>query len=211
MGSDNSALVYRFKDNLYVNLTNDCPTSCVFCMKQKWKMNFRGYNLALSREYSWTEFARAIEKESLKKSFREIVFCGYGEPTMHFGKLMEISRAVRNSSIEKVKPDIKIRLDTNGMGNIINRVSLPPKLRGLVNSVFISLNTANEQQWLRIMNPRAEYRKKGFESVLKFTKECVEHLDETVVTAIDTVEIDVEEVSNLAKNLGAGFLLRPKI
>ena len=40
-------IVYRFKNGLYINLTNRCPNLCAFCIKTKWHMQFDGHNLNL--------------------------------------------------------------------------------------------------------------------------------------------------------------------
>lgn len=211
MTDNGPVLVYPYRGNLYVNLTNECPTACAFCVKHKWKMDFRGYNLSLKGDYSAQDFARAIGKSFKTSGFGEIVFCGYGEPTVRLELMLEICRAVRDSKIEGVRPDITIRLNTNGMANIIHDRNIVPMLDDLVDSAHISLNTADGEQWLEMMNPLPRYRENAFLAVLDFINECAKTLKETCITAIDNPGVNIEKLKNLAKRLNTGFRLRKRL
>ncbi|MEA3307394.1 MAG: TatD family nuclease-associated radical SAM protein, partial [Elusimicrobiota bacterium] len=195
---DTAKLVYRYKNNLYINLTNKCPTACVFCVKNLWKMQFHEYNLDISKfEPGAAAYIEAIGKEVKTADFNELIFCGYGEPTMRLTEMLEICGAVRAGKIDGLPSDFKIRLNTNGLGNLINEKNIAPLLKGKINSVSISLNTADPEQWLKLMNPLAAYREKGFLSVLQFIDECAKNLDKTVISAIDNLGADMEKLNAL--------------
>jgi TatD family-associated radical SAM protein len=200
-------IIYEFHGAYYVNLTNKCPNLCKFCIKNTAKMNFRGYNLNLQKkEPSVNQVIKIIDEKFKENPLKEIVFCGYGEPVCRLDELLEISRHVKNHY-----PKIKIRINTNGMGNLVWKRDIVPQLKGLVDSVCISLNTANAEQWIDIMKPDAEYVENGFIGVLSFISSSVSMLPETIITAVDLPEVDTEEVRKLANNMKAKFRLRPML
>ena len=206
---DTAKLVYRYKDSLYINLTNQCPTACVFCIKQLWKMQFHEYNLDISKfEPNAAGYINAIAKEIKTAPFNEIIFCGYGEPTMRLAEILEISSAIREGKIEGLQNDFKIRLNTNGMGNLINGKNIIPDLKGKINAVSISLNTMDPEQWLELMQPLEKYRDKGFLSVLQFIEDCSKNLDKTTITAIDNLGADIEKLKVLAGKLKINLRIR---
>ncbi|MBR4592034.1 MAG: hypothetical protein IKO35_02370, partial [Elusimicrobiaceae bacterium] len=88
------AIVYRFQDGVYINLTNRCPNLCTFCIKTKWHMDFHGNNLHLEEEPSAAQVVAALEKELPKEPFKEVVFCGYGEPTMRLDVLLLVAQTL---------------------------------------------------------------------------------------------------------------------
>lgn len=205
-------LVYRYRTGLYVNLTNRCPTACAFCIKGKWKMGYRGSDLDLGgREPDAPDYAARIKEAWLQEPFGELVFCGYGEPTMRLRTLLDIAKAVRSGSLAPLPKGLRIRLNTNGLGNLVNGRDIVPELKGLVDSAHVSLNTAEPAQWLALMRPAPEYAEGGFESALSFASEAARVLPETVVTAIDGVGADMEKVRALAARIGAELRVRPRL
>ena len=212
MDKNAEEIVYRHKNGLYINLTNKCPTNCVFCIKKKWKMRYRGHNLNISKsEPQANNYINAIGKEIKIADFKELVFCGYGEPTMRLAAMLEIAETVKAGKIAGLKNDLKIRLNTNGLGNLVNKQNIVPLLTGTIDSVNISLNTANSEQWLALMNPLEKYRKEGFSNVIEFIGECSLNLQETVITAIDNPAVDIEKLNRLARELGIELKIRPSL
>ena len=206
------AAVYRYQAGLYVNLTNRCPTACVFCIKNKWKMAYRGSNLDLGGAEPDTQTVLSLIKaEWALKPFDELVFCGYGEPTMRLDTLLAIAKAVKGGALAPVPAGLRVRLNTNGLGGLVNGMDIVPQLKGLVDAVHVSLNTADPAQWLAIMRPRPEYAQKAFNSVLEFVRGASRIIPETAVTAIKGTGIDLEKFSALAKELGAKPRIRAKL
>ena len=202
-----SDLVYRYRGGLYINLTNRCPTACVFCVKSAWKMCYRGYHLRLEREPSAPEILERIKNA---QGFREVVFCGYGEPTQRLEELLEISQALKEKWWAEKRPGIpRIRLNTIGLGNLIHGRDIVPDLIGRIEAVSVSLNTADPGEWVRLHRPRPQYREGGFESVLAFIWRCVMLLPETTVTAVRLPGMDLTRCRALADSLGARFRIRP--
>ena len=209
---DAAKTTYRYNNSLYINLTNKCPTDCVFCVKKLWKMQFHGYNLDISKfEPNAAAYIIALSEESKTMDFKELVFCGYGEPTMRLAEMLDITNAVRAGKIAGLRKDFSIRLNTNGLGNLINERNIVPQLKGQIDFVNISLNTMNPEQWLHLMNPVEKYREKGFLSVLRFIEDCSKILDTTTITAIDNLEANMEQLDTFAKKLKINLRIRTGI
>jgi TatD DNase family protein len=197
-------IVYRYKDALYANLTNRCPTACVFCIKNSWGMRFRGSDLRLGgREPEGTELAAEAEKSFREKVFSEFVFCGYGEPTYRLGALVEASRLARRRLA-----GVALRLNTVGLGDLVCGRPIASELQEALDEVRVSLNTADPAQWTRLMRPKPEFAAAGFQAVLSFTRECASRIP-TTVTALERPDVDLAACRRLARSLGARFLERP--
>ena len=203
------SVVYEYNNNLYVNITNRCPNRCVFCIKFKWGMMYRGYNLKLEKEPSPSDVISMIDDMFKKRSYSEIVFCGYGEPLMRWDCVREICQSIRSGKCSSVDKNIKIRINTNGMGNIINGRNILPEMEGIVDSLNISLNSVNREKWYEIMMPHREFEKGSFEDVVNFVIEAKKYVKEVVITAVDLRGVDVDEVRRFANSIGVGFRLRP--
>lgn len=199
------AFVYRYKDGLYLNLTNRCPTSCVFCIKRSWEMRYRSYDLDLGgREPPVEAVLEAVRGARDEAPFREIVFCGYGEPTYRLEGLLRVcDAAVREL------PGVTRRLNTVGLGNLICGRDIVPELKGRLDSVSVSLNTADPDQWAEIMRPRGEFLATGHSAVQEFIRACVKILPETVATAVSRPGVDLDACRRLAESLGAKWRVRP--
>ena len=206
------AAVYRYKAGLYVNLTNRCPTACVFCIKGKWKMAYRGSNLDLGgAEPDAQTVLSLIKAEWTTAPFEELVFCGYGEPTMRLDALLTIAASVKSGALAPVPAGLRVRLNTNGLGGLVNGTDIVPRLKGLVDAIHVSLNTADPSQWMTMMRPRPEYAKDAFNSTLEFVRRAARIIPETVVTAIEDTGVDLEKFSALAKELGAAPRIRARL
>jgi TatD DNase family protein len=157
----------------------------------------KGHNLKITREPTAADVIRAIGDP---QGFDEIVFCGYGEPTIRLAELKEIAAWVKQRGG-------RTRLNTDGHGNIINKRNIVPELVGLLDAVSVSLNSPDPRQYgelMRVDGPRY------FEAMLEFTRECVRLLPKTVMTIVDMPGIDVERARRLAETeVGAVFQTRP--
>ncbi len=204
--------VYRYKTGLYVNLTNRCPTACVFCIKNKWKMAYRGSNLDLGGAEPDAETVTSLIKaEWTLAPFEELVFCGYGEPTMRLEALLAVAGAVKSGRLYPVPAALRVRINTNGLGGLVNGMDIIPALKGLVDAVHVSLNTADPAQWLAMMRPRPEYAGTAFDSAIGFVRAAASVIPETVVTAIEGNGIDLKKFEALVKELGAKPRIRARL
>ena len=202
-------IAYRFGDGVYLNITNRCPNLCAFCIKTKWHMDFHGNNLNLEGlEPTAGEVVAALEEELKKAPFKEVVFCGYGEPTMRLETLLFVAQTLKGWMAQAKYPPFKIRLNTNGLGNLINRKDIVPELRRVVDVVNISLNAENETVWRSIVRP-AEGYENGYESVRAFIRACVAAgFEKVVVSCVEQTGADNQDVEKIASQDGAQFYLR---
>ena len=201
-----SHIAYPFKKGLYLNITNRCPTACRFCIKRILKWRFEHWNFWLKQEPRVPEILAAIRAASRKRTFHEIVFCGYGECTYRLPEMLEVCRALR-----KLYPGTRLRLNTVGLGNLIWGRNIVPDLKGTLDAMAVSLNTADPKEWVILHAPAKKFRKTGFSSVLTFIKGCVKAKLKTTVTAVELPGTDMAAVRRLATSLGASFRARPAL
>ena len=131
----NENFVYRYGDNLYINLTNKCCNDCDFCIRNNGDGIGESGNLWLSREPSADEVIALIESFD---NYDEIVFCGYGEPTYKTEIMIEVANFVHGKGK-------KTRLNTNGLGNLINGRNIVDDLKTAIDTMSISLNSHTKE------------------------------------------------------------------
>nr|MDA8085117.1 YchF/TatD family DNA exonuclease [Nitrospiraceae bacterium] len=133
---------YRIRDSLYLNLTNRCTNRCSFCVR--FYSDFvKGHKLRLTREPAAGEL---IEEIAEPDRYREIVFCGYGEPLMRLDVVKEVAAWVKACGG-------KVRINTNGQGSLINGRNILPELKGLADSLSISLDAQDEETYNGLCKP----------------------------------------------------------
>ncbi len=206
----NIEVVYRFKHNLYVNLTNKCPNLCRFCIKNKWDMKFHEHNLSLEgQEPTAKQVLDAISDDVSKNGFfKGLVFCGYGESTLKLNEMVKICKFLKQQMSEGKIHNFKIRLNTIGLGSLVADKDITEDLKGLIDEINISLNTADPDQWIALVRPQKKYQENGFDAVIDFIKKSTQTFDSTIVSGVDLEEVDKDKLKKLAESLGAKFYLR---
>lgn len=187
-------IAYSIRDSLYLNLTNRCTSRCSFCVKFHTDY-VKGHNLRLPEEPTEEQFREAIGDPS---RFREVVFCGYGEPMLRLELVKSLSSWIKQR-------DGRVRVNTNGHGNVINGRNILPELRGTVDAVSVSLNAPDAETYNRICRPSFEG---AFEAVLNFIREAKKYIPEVQVTVVDMAGVDVERCRGLAEELGVALRVR---
>ena len=187
-------IAYRIRESLYLNVTNRCTNRCTFCIK--FQSDFvKGYNLRLSHEPSEEEIKKAIGDPS---HYKEIVFCGYGEPTLRLDLIKNVAAWIKEKGGN-------VRLNTNGQGNLIHRRNILPELRGIVDNMSISLDAQDEETYNRICKPA---HKNAFPEILKFIREAPQYIPEVNVTVVTAEGVDIEKCRKIAEESGVGFRIR---
>ena len=191
------SIAYRLKNNIYVNVTSSCTNDCSFCPRAGRKRFLYGYNLNLITDPSPEDMVEAVRVAAQESEPREIVFCGYGEPTTRIADVLEAALSLKSLGI-------RLRLNTNGHGNMINRRNIVPELGKVFDKVSISLNAPDKASYVKFCRPDAGGR--AFDGVLDFITKCAATRLECEVTALDFPGADIEGCRALAEAIpGAAF------
>ncbi len=195
-------ILYKVHNNLYVNITNRCPCSCTFCLRQTRDCMEESESLWLEHEPSVEELKEEFEKFNMSK-YGEVVFCGFGEPTERLEVLLETAKFV------KQEYGSKIRVNTNGLSDLVNGKSTPALFHGLVDTISISLNTPKAERYLELT--RSKFGIQSFEAMLSFAKKVKQYVDMVVLTTVDTTlsKEEEEECRSICERLGVTYRIRP--
>ncbi|MBF0429051.1 MAG: YchF/TatD family DNA exonuclease, partial [Magnetococcales bacterium] len=174
-------LAYVIGNGLYLNITKACTLHCQFCPKWTSKPVVHGYDLTLRRHPSASEVLAAMGDFS---SYQEIVFCGFGEPTLRLETLLEVASEIKKKGL------FRIRINTDGLANRVYGMDVTPRMRGLIDAVSVSLSAQDEATYNRICQPALSG---SYASMLAFVRAVKEHVPEVTVTAIQGVQgVDIE-------------------
>ena len=195
------SILYRYGSTYYINLTNRCPCQCVFCVRNSTPRLGDADTLWLDHEPTVDEVMEALRSVDLSVS-REVVFCGYGEPTERFDDLKEIAKRI------KAEFGKRVRLDTNGLGNLINGRDIVPEMVGLIDSVSISLNAPDSEGYMEVSHP--SFGERAYPAILDFIKECRELISGVTVSVVgDSISDEAEEeCRRMADSLNVAFRVR---
>lgn len=197
-------ITYQVKDSVYVNLTNRCPCACTFCLRNNASGVFGSGSLWLEREPTVREIEDSLSGWDFGR-FREIVFCGYGEPTERLDALLEAAKFIRSRW-----PDVKVRVNTNGLSDLIAGIPTASMFAGLVDEVSISLNTDDPVEYLTMCRPK--FGAAAYPAMLKFAEEaakCVPSVVMTVVGEPVTSASKQERCRRICESIGARLRVRP--
>ena len=156
-------ILYKVHNNLYVNLTNKCPCACTFCLRQTRDHMEDSGVLWLEKEPTVDEVIADFANFNMD-DYDEVVFCGFGEPTERIDVLLEVAAYVKKTYN---KPT---RINTNGLGNLVNGRDITPELKGLIDTVSISLNTPNKERYYELT--RSKFGIGSFDAMIDFAKEA---------------------------------------
>ena len=191
---ESGEITYRIRDSLYLNVTSRCTNSCGFCVR--FNTNYvKGHNLTLDQEPSAEELIKAIGEP---RKYKEIVFCGLGEPMLRLDVVKEVSAWVKQKGG-------RVRINTNGHGNLIHKRNIIPELSGIVDSLSISLDAEDAVRYEQVCKPAF---RDAFNGVISFIKEAKKIIPEVTATVVAIPEIDIDKCRALAKELGVEFRVR---
>jgi len=193
------SIVYWLGKSLYLNVTNRCSNDCYFCFRRYWR-GINGFHLKLNVEPSPREVIKELQNHIHRRSWKEVVFCGFGEPTTRLDCILEVTGWIKRNS------GLPVRIDTNGHGYLLNpnrEVVEELKTAG-VNRVSVSVNAHDEETYNKICRPIFQ---NAYKSVIEFVERARNSFD-TEVTAVSVPEVDVVKMKELASSLGVRFRLR---
>jgi TatD family-associated radical SAM protein len=197
-------ITYQGKQAVYVNLTNRCPCACTFCIRNGGPGVFGSGPLWLPREPTQEEVEASLDSWDYTR-FREVVFCGYGEPTERLDALLHAA-----AHVKRFDPSVRVRVNTNGLSDLINGKPTAHLFAGLADCISVSLNTDDPGEYLAICRPK--FGAAAYPAMLAFAKAAVEAVPEVVMTVVGepvTDEAKQGRCRAIAESLGARLRVRP--
>ena len=197
-------ITYQVKQSIYVNLTNRCPCACKFCLRNNGSGVFGSGPLWLEREPTLDEVTASLDGWDYTR-FREVVFCGYGEPTERLDVLLAAA-----DHLKLHDRTLRIRVNTNGLSDLINGRPTAALFAGKVDCLSISLNTDDASEYAAICRPK--FGDAAYPALLKFAKEAASCVPEVVMTVVGEPVTSLDKQARcraIAESLGARLRIRP--
>ncbi len=202
-------LVYLLDGKIYINLTNRCTNDCIFCLRKD-KDDVVGQTLWLDDESSTAD--DVIKQFELKRNelltthnlpFKEVIFCGYGEPMLKFDVMKQVAKYIKGKY-----PETKIRVNTNGHANYVYKKNVVPECKGLIDEFSVSLNGSTKEEYDELSQPKFD---EAYDEMKKFIKACFDEGISVVASVVEGYKgrhLDLEKCEEIAKSLGAKFRVR---
>ena len=187
---------YPLGRSLYINVTNRCNADCTFCKRNTFPF-ISGFNLGMkkSEEPAADEYIKEIGDP---KKYDEIVFCGYGEPTIRWEIVKQVAAYVKANGG-------KTRLNTNGHGNLINHKDITPEMKDIIDVVSISFNSFDPGQYSQLMR----LDEKHFFEMINFAKASKPYVKKVVMSVVSLDEVEIEKSRKVVEDeIGAEFRVR---
>jgi len=195
-------ICYVLGDSLYINLTNRCTNRCTFCVRDK-DCGIGDVNLWLMQEPTEEEIIEDIKKFDPSK-YKEVVFCGYGEPMMRLDVLLSAAKFIKEHY------DVSVRINTNGQANLIYGEDITPRLAGLIDAVSISLNAKNAEEYDALC--KSIYGKDSFYALIDFAKKCKIYVPSVIMSVVNIMpQEDIDACRKIAEDAGAFLRVRELI
>ncbi|MBQ9988231.1 MAG: radical SAM protein [Clostridia bacterium] len=190
--------IYDMDGNLYVNLTNRCCNACDFCIRNG-SDGIGGHHLWLDREPSAQEVIAQMEQTGLN-SYKEVVFCGFGEPMERLDAIKTVAAYVKQQG----KP---VRINTNGLANLMYGRDVTPELAGLVDTLSISLNASDAKVYDAVCH--SKFGPEAFEGMLAFAEKAAAHVPNVLFSVVDTIgEEEIARCRQIAERCGVKLRVR---
>ena len=191
-----TSFTYLLDKSLYINVTNRCNADCTFC-RRKEDPFLRGYNLGMKKSEE-PQAEVYIKEIGDPKKFDEIVFCGYGEPTIRWDVIKKVAAYVKQNGG-------KTRINTDGHGNLINKKDITPEMKDLIDVVSISFNSADPKQYAELMRVSENH----FEAMKEFAIKSKPFVKKVVMTVVSLDEVEIEKSRKVVvDDIGAEFRVR---
>ena len=193
-------IVYTYGNQAYLNITNACPCRCTFCIRNNGDSVGEATTLWFEHSPSIDEIKAEIDAFDFGKYNNSIIICGYGEPTCALDNLTEACKHLKNKGIS-------IRLNTNGLSDLINKRETAKEICEVVDSVSIRLNAPTAEKYNEVTRP--SFGEKSFDAMLKFAKECKALGPPVKLTVVDVIsKEDIEDCKKLCEEIDIPLRVR---
>ena len=192
-------IFYRLGNNLYVNITNRCPCSCIFCIRNLTDSVGDAPSLWLEQEPTLDEIKLAFQDRQDLNEVNEVVFCGYGEPMARANDIFFLSSFIKKMT------GLKVRINTNGLVNFLVPDFDVSKL-AIVDSISVSLNADDAEEYVRIVRPK--FGLESYNGMLKFVTDAKKYTDVTLTVMSDLGTERIGNCYRIAEELGVPLRIR---
>ena len=197
--SASQTIAYVIRDSLYLNITDKCTLHCRFCPKHNGSRQVHQFDLSLAHKPSMQEVIDAIDAKGDIGQFQEVVFCGYGEPTLRLKELLVIAKHIKDKGG-------RVRVNTDGLANRVHKRNVLPELGQYVDAISVSMNAQNASVYQQHCCPALA---DSYPAMLEFLKLAPRYIADVTATAINGLEgVDVQQCAALASQLGVEFRAR---
>jgi len=187
---------YQIGQSLYLSINDRCTLVCEFCPKTQGDLHVQGYDLTIDHRPTVQEILASIDAP---RSYKEVVFCGYGEPTLRLKTLLEVGESLKRQGAH-------VRLNTDGLGNLVHKRNILPELGEVIDAVSVSLNAQNEFIYNRHCQPQLAG---SYLAMLDFLAMAPASIANVTATAINGLEgVDIKACREIANKLGVHFRQR---
>lgn len=196
MTAEAARLVYDIGDKRYINIGKTCTLRCSFCPKQHGRWQVHDYNLKLARMPSAAQLIDALGDIS---QVDEVVFCGFSEPTLRLKVLLQVAIWIKAQGGY-------VRLNTDGLGNLVHGRNILPALGDCVDAMSISLNAQSEALYDQFCQPQLPG---AYQALRDFIELAPRYIKQVTVTAIEGLAgVDIPACEAIAAQAGATFRRR---
>lgn len=187
---------YVIGDRLYLNITDRCTLGCLFCPKTRGNRQVRQYDLTLAHRPTQAEILVAIDDP---RRFSEIVFCGFGEPTLRLNLLLDTALHIKQNGG-------RVRINTDGLANLVHKRNVLPAMAGRIDALSVSMNADTELLYQKHCDPALPG---SYAAMLDFLRDAPAHVPQVTATAIEGLAgVDIDACRELAESLGVSFRQR---
>ncbi len=194
-------IVYTYRNKVYFNLTNRCTCRCIFCIRDGHETVGEATGMWHDHNPTWEEIKTELDAFDFTP-YPEATFCGYGEPTCSYDNLIRTAKYMK-----EIYPNIKLRLNTNGLGELYNKKPIAEEMSKYIDTVSISLNAPNGKRYQEVTNPCFA---DSFDDMLAFAKKAGDLFESTVFTVVDVISAEeIEASQKLADEMNIPLRVRP--
>ncbi len=184
---------YRIDDRLYLSINDRCTLECRFCPKTHNDYQVKTYDLRMDHR---PDAAEIIDSLGDISACREVVFCGYGEPTLRLNVLLEVAEAVKQRRG-------RVRVNTDGLGNLVHKRNILPEMSSFVDAISVSMNAQNEDIYMQHCQPRLPG---SYEAMLDFLILAPDYIESVTATAINGLPgVEIGACQALTRHIGVHF------
>ena len=190
-----------FPNKIYINMTNRCSCSCTFCLRSL--KEFNEHNSLWLKEEPSVDLVKELFSKYDWSNVAEIIFCGFGEPTMRFDDVVEVARWLKS-----IHPDLPLRINTNGLSDLVFGEPTASRLAGIFDTVSISLNAPDAKEYAALT--RSRFGIESFQAMLDFATSCLEYVPFVVMSVVAIIgEEKIMKCQAICDDLGVTLRVRP--